>query len=159
MKASKRIFSLTVNSQSHQLSVNLLILILFLNTLLFHSNPQLCSTTQQLACQVGNLAGKHGNLSIPRAAGSTFRAVYADPNLPLSGRPGLESVFGGSLTGRLYLWPAAGGDASNSVCQQSSSAVIVEAPTTAGAPALSHVSAVFVLSVSLLSIVSSVLSW
>ena len=119
----------------------------------------LCSTTQQLACQVGNLSGKHGNLLIPQTAGRAFRAVYADANLPLSGRPGLESVFDGSLTGRLYLRPeAAGGDASTSVCQQSSAAVIVEAPTTAGAPALSHVSAVFVLSVSLLSIVSSVLS-
>ena len=119
----------------------------------------MCSTTQQLACQVGNLAGKHGNLLIPQAAGSTFRAVYADANLSLSGRPGLESVFGGSLTGRLYLWPAGGRDASNSVCQQSSAAVIVEAPSTAGASAISHVSAVFVLSISLLSIASSVLSW
>ena len=84
--------------------------------------------------------------------------MFADANLPLSGRPRLESVFGGSLTGRLYLWPGAGGDASNSVCQQSSAAVILEAPSTAGAPALSHVSVVFVLSISLLSIVSSVLS-
>lgn len=126
---------------------------------IYYSNPQLCNTMQQLACQVGNLSGKHGNLLIPRDAGSTFRAVYADTNLPLSGRPGLESVFGGSLTGRLYLRPVAGGDASNSVCQQSTAAVIVEAPSTAGASAISHVSAVLVLSISLLSIVSSVLSW
>ena len=93
--------------------------------------------------------------------------MYTDTNLPLSGRPGLESVFDGSVSGRLYLEPVAGGDMVAFVCQQSTAAAIVQAPptdapptpTTAGAQAMTHVSSVIVFSLCLLSIVASVLSW
>jgi len=46
----------------------------------FMSNPSLCSASNPLACSAGDLTSKHGALS----PGVT-RAVFTDPNLPLSG--------------------------------------------------------------------------
>ena len=43
-----------------------------------------CSTNNPLLCDAGDLTTKHGPLNIPRTP-RLFRAVFTDPNLPLSG--------------------------------------------------------------------------
>ena len=128
------------------------------------SNSTLCSPTRQLACPAGDLSSKHGRLLIPQAAGSTLRAVYTDANLPLSGLPTPDSVFGeaGLPVGWLYIWPV-GGSSSPSVCQQSAAAAIVDAPPTdapptGGTPSMAQVSSMVVVSICLVYMTSLLLN-
>lgn len=126
----------------------------------FYSNPSLCSNTTQLACETGDLTGKHGTLLIPRAANRYLRAVYTDANLPLHTRPGLDSVFGQDRNGHLYISPR-GGDQSPVVCAQSNAAVALEAPATDAPPTdgttpIARVSSLIIFSISLLCVVLSV---
>ena len=130
----------------------------------------LCSPSQQLACEVGDLSGKHGNLLIPKAAGSVFRAVFTDANLPLSARPGLNTIFGTNRLGRLYITPGqAAGGTSPAVCAQSNAASFVAAPPTDatptdatptdGTPAMIPFLSVIMFSICLVYIASAALSW
>ena len=125
------------------------------------SNPTLCSSTRQLACPAGDLSSKHGRLLIPQAAGSTLRAVYTDANLPLSGLPTPDSVFGeaGLPVGWLYILPV-GVSSSPSVCQQSATATIVDAnaPPTGGTPSMAQVSPIVVVSICLVYMTSLLLN-
>ena len=123
----------------------------------------LCSPSQQLACENGDLSGKHGNLLIPKAANTVFRAVFTDANLPLSARPGLNTIFGTNRQGRLYITPAAG-DNSPAVCAQSNAASFVAAPPTDatptdGTPAMIPFLSVIMFSICLVYIASAALSW
>ena len=85
------------------------------------SNPNLCSPTNQLACESGDLTSKHGALLLPQQAGQSLRAVFTDPNLPLSGA---------SSTLVLQIQPVGGAMTSsqNSVCTEQGEAMVVDAP-------------------------------
>jgi len=49
------------------------------------SNPALCTRDMPLACSSGDLTAKHGTLDLPLDQNGMFRAVFTDPNLPLTG--------------------------------------------------------------------------
>ncbi|KAK3595909.1 hypothetical protein CHS0354_014750 [Potamilus streckersoni] len=54
-----------------------------------------CSSKKQFRCEVGDLSGKHGSLSIRSSLGGMFRAFYTDIQLPLTGP---QSILGRSIT-------------------------------------------------------------
>ena len=101
--------------------------------LVSHSTPSLCSTSTQVACEAGDLTGKHGTLLIPKTAGRKIRAVYTDTNLPLHTLPGLDSIFGWGRNGYLYITPAAR-TISSAVCARSNGALILNGPHTNPTP-------------------------
>ncbi|KAL3863981.1 hypothetical protein ACJMK2_005698 [Sinanodonta woodiana] len=54
-----------------------------------------CNSRKQFRCEVGDLSGKHGSLSIRSSMGGMFRAFYTDVQLPLTGP---QSILGRSIT-------------------------------------------------------------
>ncbi|KAL5021472.1 hypothetical protein ScPMuIL_000627 [Solemya velum] len=53
-----------------------------------------CSEYNQLRCGLGDMAGKHGTISVRSAGGGRWKKLFTDINLPLSGP---KSVIGRSL--------------------------------------------------------------
>lgn len=112
------------------------------------SNSLLCSRTNQLACETGDLTGKHGPLQIPATADGILRAVFTDANLPLHTLTGLDAVFGKDGSGHVYITPATG-ELSPSVCAQTGAVV-------GGASPIAQVSSLIVI---FISILCAAVSW